>query len=175
MSTTGKSTGLSKRTGRAPLIIAVIGAAAIGLTALYVWLNAPQALAQDASIVVYKTPTCGCCSDWVEHLEGAGLEVSVVHVDSTQAVRAQAGVPNALGSCHTAVVGDYFVEGHVPADLIQNLIESKPDNLLGIAVPGMPIGSPGMEGPNPVRYDVLAYDKDGRTFVYATRQGSSER
>jgi len=174
MSKTNIAEEPSRGAGRAPLIIGMISAIALGLTALYVWPSAPKALT-NVSVVVYKTPTCGCCGDWVAHLEEAGLEVRVVNVESTQAMRAQAGVPNALGSCHTAVVGDYFVEGHVPADLIQALMTSKPDNLRGIAVPGMPVGSPGMEGPNPVEYDVLAYDEDGRTFVYATRQGASSK
>lgn len=83
-------------------------------------------------------------------------------------------MPQELSSCHTATVGDYWVEGHVPADLIKRLVSGQPPDIRGVAVPGMPIGSPGMEGPNPVEYEVLAYDKDGQTHVYAARQGQQQ-
>jgi len=129
--------------------------------------------ADDADIVVYKTEFCGCCHGWVDHLRDNGLEVEVVNVTTTAATRERLGVPHALGSCHTAKVGDYWVEGHVPADLVQRLIADKPDDIRGIAAPGMPMGSPGMEGPNPVEYDVVAYRADGSTSIYATRQGKS--
>lgn len=164
---------VTRNSGRAALMLFAASLVVIALTGAYTWFSSPAAVADDQTVVVYKTETCGCCGDWVEHLRTAGLKVNVVNVDSTQANRAEAGVPNALGSCHTGVVGGYFVEGHVPADLVQGLIDSRPENLRGIAVPGMPLGSPGMEGPNPVEYDVLGYDKDGKVFVFATRQGSS--
>ena len=86
-------------------------------------------------------------------------------------IKQQAGVPYALRSCHTAQVGDYVIEGHVPADLIQKLVSEKPADIQGISAPGMPLGSPGMEGPNPVTYDIVAYHADGTTTVYATREG----
>ncbi|MDX1499270.1 MAG: DUF411 domain-containing protein [Woeseiaceae bacterium] len=168
------------RTPRAPggrKYLAGFLVASLALIALawFGWAVTGREAVADHVVTVYKTPTCGCCGDWVAHLRDAGLDVEVVDVASTQAHRAEAGVPNRLGSCHTAVVGDYFVEGHVPADLVAGLIEKKPAELRGIAVPGMPVGSPGMEGPNPVEYDVLAVDRDGQVFVFATRQGSSER
>ena len=94
-----------------------------------------------------------------------------MNVRNTQPIQSRLGVPRQLGSCHTAVVGDYWVEVHVPADLIQRLITEKPDNIRGIAIPGMVMGSPGMEGPNPVDYDVVAYDTEGNTIVYGSRQG----
>ena len=99
--------------------------------------------------------------------------MSVVNVPNTIPVQERVAVPRNLGSCHTAVLGDYWVEGHVPADLIEQLLTEKPDDILGIAVPGMPMGSLGMEGPNPVEYQIVAYGSDGRTTVYATRQGQS--
>lgn len=138
---------------------------------LVVWLSVPTISAEDADVVVYKTPACDCCNKWIAHLRDNDLKVSVVSVRDTRSIQSRLGVPRQLGSCHTAVVGNYWVEGHVPADLIQRLVAEKPDDVLGIAVPGMPIGSPGMEGPNPVRYDVLAFGADGRTTVYAVRQG----
>lgn len=128
---------------------------------------------ENADVVVYKTANCGCCTDWVAHLEKSELEVAVINVPSTAPARERQGVPGELGSCHTAVVGDYWVEGHVPADLVRRLMTERPDDVEGIAVPGMPMGSPGMEGANPVKYDVIAYHTDGSTSVYATRQGKS--
>ncbi len=128
---------------------------------------------ESAEVVVYKTASCSCCSKWVEHLQRRGLDVATVNVPNTVPAREREGVPNRLGSCHTAVVGDYWVEGHVPADLVQRLMAESPDDIEGIAVPGMPMGSPGMEGPNPVEYDVIAYHTDGSTSVYATRKGKS--
>ena len=166
----------SKR--KVPWMLLTSGAAAIALAALILWPGAPPpsatTSAEDTSIVVYKNAACSCCGKWVAHLQDAGLEVSVVNVSNTQAIQSSVGVPRHLGSCHTAVVGDYWVEGHVPVDLIQRLLAEKPDDVRGIAVPGMVVGSPGMEGPNPAKYDIVAYDSDGRTTVYATRQGQAE-
>ena len=125
------------------------------------------------TIVVYKSPTCGCCTKWVDHLRANGFEVDVNTVSNTAPVQAKFGVPRRVGSCHTAKVGDYWVEGHVPAEIIQKLIDGKRDDIQGIAVPGMPPGSPGMESPNPVSYDVIAYGKDGKFYKFATVQGKS--
>lgn len=121
-----------------------------------------------ADITVYKSPTCGCCGKWVKHLEEAGFSVDVEDRRDLGPVKAEVGVPRRLQSCHTAKVGDYFVEGHVPADLIKRMLESKPD-IRGLAVPGMPMGSPGMEGPRKDVYNVLTVNRDGSTGVYATR------
>lgn len=123
---------------------------------------------QAADIVVYKSPTCGCCGKWVEHMQAAGYTVEVENRRDLAPIKAELGVPPALQSCHTARVGDYTIEGHVPADLVQRLLDEKPD-IKGLAVPGMPMGSPGMEGPRKDPYDVLAIGKDGRTKVYARR------
>jgi hypothetical protein len=140
------------------------------------WVNKPHRAAQtneSADITVYKTKYCGCCHKWVEHLRDSGLTVAVNDVDSTHPFRSKFGIPDTMASCHTAVAGDYWVEGHVPADLIQQLLQERPENIQGIAAPGMPQGSPGMEGTNPVTYDVVAYTRDATTSVYATRQGTT--
>lgn len=128
---------------------------------------------QTQEITVYKSPQCGCCTKWVEHLEANGIEVDVITVSDTASVKQRVGVPRQFSSCHTAVVGDYWVEGHVPADLIQRLLAEHPDNIKGIAVPGMPLGSPGMEGPNPMEYEILSVDVQGNVAVYAKRMGES--
>lgn len=126
-------------------------------------------------VLVNKTPTCGCCSLWVEHIESAGFPVQTREMRSTAPVRAAQGVPWELKSCHTAVVGDYWIEGHVPAEVIERLLTEAPDDIAGLAVPGMPMGSPGMEGPNPVTYDVLAVTRSGDIRVYATAVGRRQR
>jgi hypothetical protein len=135
-------------------------------------LAAPlAALAQGKPLVeVWKSPTCGCCKDWVAHLEAHGFVVKVSDVGNT-GMRGRLGVPAALGSCHTALVGGYAIEGHVPARDIQRLLAERP-SAVGLAVPGMPIGSPGMDGPEygsrRDRYDVLLLRKDGSTAVFAS-------
>ena len=118
-------------------------------------------------VLVYKTPTCGCCAKWVTHMEEAGFEVETRDLDNLSPIKNQYGVQRAFSSCHTAVVDGYIVEGHVPAVYVQKLLEERPD-VKGITVPGMPIGSPGMEGPNPQPYDVLSFDAEGNTAVFAT-------
>jgi hypothetical protein len=156
-----------------PWLVLATGAAALALVALIIWPSAPPTFADDADMVVYKTATCGCCKKWVAHVRETSLTVDVVNVANTQAIHERAGVPRPLASCHTALVGDYWIEGHVPADLVQQLLTEKPDDIRGLSVPGMVMGSPGMEGPNPKQYDVVAYHSDGSTSVYATRQGST--
>lgn len=146
-----------------------ISAAAV-LVGGVIWMAPPPQTPEDADVVVYKTATCGCCNKWVNHLREHDLIVFVVNVRETQSVQQSLGVPETLGACHTAKVGDYFVEGHVPAELVQKLLDEHPENLRGIAVPGMPVGSPGMEGPDPVDYEVLSVDLQGEVAVYATRK-----
>lgn len=119
-------------------------------------------------VTVYKTPTCGCCTNWVEHLRENGFQVKTVDQPDLTQVKQQQGVPSALESCHTAVVEGYAVEGHVPADVIRKLLAERPA-VEGIAVPGMPMGSPGMEGPYTEPYEVFTFDQTGPKDVYAIR------
>jgi hypothetical protein len=122
-----------------------------------------------ATVTVYKSPSCGCCRGWVEHLQRHGYTVEVHDTEDMAPVKAQLGVPDALGSCHTATVAGYVVEGHVPASDIERLLATRPA-VLGIAVPGMPTGSPGMEVPGAPsdRYDVVSFDRGGGTRVFAS-------
>jgi hypothetical protein len=119
-------------------------------------------------ITVYRTATCGCCGKWVDHLKANGFEPTVHIVQNTAESPAGTGVPAKLRSCHSASLEGYTVEGHVPADVIRQLLKDRP-KVAGIAVPGMPAGSPGMESPNPEPYDIIAYDANGRTSVFASR------
>jgi hypothetical protein len=119
-------------------------------------------------MVVYKSPYCGCCAKWVDHIRAAGITVTVIDTADLEPIKARHGVTGELGSCHTALVDGYVIEGHVPADLVLKLVTEKPA-LRGLAVPGMVSGSPGMEGPNPQRYAVLSFDRSGKTAVYARR------
>ena len=119
-------------------------------------------------VVVYKTASCGCCKKWVEHLQQNGFKVVVHDMDDLSEIKAGAGVPAPLQTCHTALVGGYVVEGHVPADVVQRLLKEKP-KIAGLAVAGMPQGSPGMEGPRHDPFDVMSFDKTGHTAVYTSR------
>jgi hypothetical protein len=118
---------------------------------------------------VFKDASCGCCANWVEHLRRKGFAPTSENVADITAVKDKYGVPPQTRSCHTALIGGYVIEGHVPAADIQRLLKEKP-KIAGLAVPGMPIGSPGMEGPNPRPYDVLAFDKAGKTTVFSTQR-----
>jgi hypothetical protein len=119
---------------------------------------------------VYKDAGCGCCKEWVKHLQQAGFTVESRDTSDMDSVKASFGVPAALASCHTARVGVYAIEGHVPADLIVKLLTEKPANARGLAAPGMPNRAPGMQQPGPQPpYDVILFEKTGKTRVYATR------
>lgn len=122
------------------------------------------------TVVVYKSPTCGCCGDWIAHMRKAGFAVEVHDVGDLVPIKERSGVGPALRSCHTATVGGYVLEGHVPAEQVTRLLAERPD-IRGLAVPGMPIGSPGMdEGYDRstwVDYDVVAFDANGGTEIYA--------
>ena len=104
---------------------------------------------------------------WVAHLEENGFTVKGTDVPNISGIKSTVGLPRELYSCHTALVGGYVVEGHVPADDIRRLLEEQPD-ISGIAVPGMPIGSPGMEGPNPQPYDVIGFDEEGNLSRFSS-------
>ena len=117
--------------------------------------------AHKPTVTIYKSPTCGCCSKWADHVKAAGYPVELKNVDSLAAIKRVTGVPAALESCHTAVVDGYVVEGHVPAEAIDRILAEKPD-IAGIAVPGMPSGSPGMEDGTFDAYQVVTF-RDGTT------------
>lgn len=119
-------------------------------------------------ITVYRSASCGCCGKWVEHLQQNQFKVKTVISDDMQAIKEKYAVPDKLASCHTAIVDGYIVEGHVPADDIKNLLQNKP-KILGIAAPGMPMGSPGMEMDGQKQnYRVISYDKAGQFEVFST-------
>ncbi len=131
-------------------------------------LTAPTLAQGPLAMTVYKSPTCGCCAKWVEHIKKAGFAVTVKDMPNVGEVKYARGVPAELASCHTAVVGNYVIEGHVPSDVVQKLLKEKPA-VAGLAVGGMPMGSPGREGRYTDRYDVVAFDKNGNKRVYASR------
>ncbi len=119
------------------------------------------------AIKVYRSPSCGCCGGWVDHLRASGFEVAVEMMEDTSLASARLGVPERLRSCHTGEAGGYFVEGHVPASDVERLLRERPD-ARGIAVPGMPMGSPGMEmGGRRESYRTLLVDRGGAISVFA--------
>ena len=125
------------------------------------------AWAQSATqIEVFKSPYCGCCEKWVEHMEKSGFKVSAHNVNDVPAARKNLGMPDRFGSCHTAKIGGYVVEGHVPAADVQRLLKEKP-KAIGLAAPGMPQGSPGMETATPVPYETLLIQADGSARLFA--------
>lgn len=135
---------------------------------LFAALGTGSALAADEVVVMYKDPNCGCCGQWADHLREHGFIVNEIATREMSRVRSEAGVPRALGSCHTATVDGYVVEGHVPAADVKRLLAERPP-VVGISVPGMPLGSPGMEGPYPAdRYNVISFDAEGNTQVFAS-------
>jgi hypothetical protein len=119
-------------------------------------------------VTVYKDPGCECCVRWVKHLSANGFVVTARDTAKMDDIKRTMGVPSALQSCHTAVVGRYVVEGHVPADVIKKFMSEKSTSL-GLAVPGMVTGSPGMEGEHPEHYDVVVFERDGKSRIYAKR------
>jgi hypothetical protein len=144
---------------------------ALVLVALLLLVPAVGTTAQSrqTAIEVYKSPTCGCCSKWIDHLRSHGFAARAIDTDKIDEIKDSRGVPRQARSCHTGMVGGYVVEGHVPAADIQRLLKERPA-IVGIAVPGMPIGSPGMEVPGmkAQSYNVIAFSKDGSTRVFAS-------
>lgn len=148
-----------------PRLRTLLAASLLGLATLG---NFSAAVAADDEVVMYKDPNCGCCGKWAEHMRKHGFKVKEVATTEMGQVKGEAGVPQALGSCHTAKVGGYVVEGHVPAADVRRMLTEKPA-IAGISAPGMPMGSPGMEGPYPAdRYDVVSFNAQGRTAVFAS-------
>jgi hypothetical protein len=134
---------------------------------LVLLVSTGTAWAQAATQVeVFKSPSCGCCGKWIKHLQQNGFQVNTHEVNDVPAARKKLGMPDRLGSCHSAQVGDYVIEGHVPAADIQRLLKEKP-KALGLAVPSMPPGSPGMETAKPVPYETLLVQADGSTRVFS--------
>ena len=128
---------------------------------------APTVAPKKPTITVYKDPSCGCCKNWIEHLIKHGYRVDAKDSPDMAEIKNTLGVPADLKSCHTAVVDGYLIEGHVPAADIDRLLATKP-KVKGLAVPGMPMGSPGMEGPTKQHYQVLAFDRTGKAKVFAS-------
>jgi len=157
----------------------VLGAVVIGGTAMSAdgWTKRQVPVERHATTVtlptvtVYKDPACGCCRAWIERMRAAGFEVQIHDVASAAArdeIKRQQGVTSALAACHTAVVGGYVVEGHVPPELVKRMLAEHP-KIAGLAVPGMPAGAPGMEGTGSDHYDVLSFTAGGATQVYEKR------
>jgi hypothetical protein len=142
---------------------------AVVATALALAAGAPRAQQALPTVMVYKTSTCGCCSKWVDHMRSQGFEVKTEDVENIARVKATHGVPSQIGSCHTSLVGGYVIEGHVPGDAVHRLLREKP-KVTGIAVPGMPAGSPGMEVPGRKdAYNIVTFDKSGQTGIFDKR------
>ncbi|WP_461538231.1 DUF411 domain-containing protein [Spongorhabdus nitratireducens] len=119
-------------------------------------------------VMLFKSPTCGCCAEWAKHMEDNGFKVMNHDVQNVSRYKQKAGVPAELQSCHTAMIGDYAIEGHVPAADIIRLLQEQPEGVKGLAVPGMPVGSPGMEyGNRKDDYNVVSFGQNGQTRVYA--------
>lgn len=135
--------------------------------------RAPEATA----LTVYKSPTCGCCADWITHMEEAGFEASTEHPQQMRTIKMQLGIAPEYSSCHTGVSEQgYVFEGHVPAKLVRRFLDDPPENALGLAVPRMPVGSPGMEvGDQFEPYDVLLLKEDGSSEIYARIENPSEQ
>ena len=142
------------------LSIIIVGLALVGLGTVLTVFGA-----QKTPMEVYKTPYCGCCDIWMSHMEKNGFAIQMIDLpDMTRD-----SVPSHLASCHTAYLGDYVVEGHIPAKDIRRLLKEQP-KISGLVLPGMPEGSPGMPGPNPVAYDVLSFNSKGEVNVFASHE-----
>jgi hypothetical protein len=139
----------------------------LALTTAAVRTSPSDVPARKPTITVYKDPGCGCCKSWIEHLIKHGYRVDAKDTPDMTEIKHTLGVPDGLTACHTAIVNGYLIEGHVPAADIDRLLAQKP-KVAGLAVPGMPAGSPGMEGMRAQPYQVLTFDKSGKTTVFAS-------
>jgi hypothetical protein len=138
------------------------------VSALFFVLASVSAYSDTLPVVdVYETATCPCCKDWDAHMRKNGFNIRVHVVDDPSKFREKFGMPNRYGSCHTAKIGNYTIEGHVPASDIKRLLKEQP-NAVGLSVPGMVQGSPGMEGPKPTPYDVLIISSDGTSKKFSS-------
>ena len=155
---------MSYRMNRRQVVMMLLGIAAAAGT---VAAQSTRGATNKPHLVVYKSPTCGCCVKWVEHVNAAGFTSETTNLPDVSPIKARYGVPAQLASCHTSLVGGYVIEGHVPAEDIRRLLRERPA-VVGLAAPGMPAGSPGMDVPNSPPFQVLSFDKQGRTKVFAT-------
>ncbi len=164
-----KTTANSKSKSKTLLFLALAGITGIAITAT-AFKSQDEVLALTAGktnnevITVYKSPTCGCCKKWITHLEDNGFKVKAIDSNDMASIKDQQGVPMGARSCHTAVINNYVIEGHVPAQDIKNLLKEK-RTVAGLAVPGMPMGSPGMEGSRVDNYMVYEFDKTGHAKI----------
>ena len=142
----------------------IIGAASLVLIGVLIWLP-KENQAGFPEVTVYKSPTCGCCGKWIDHMREKGFKVTTHNRQDMNQIKQEYGVEYKLRSCHTAVVEDYVLEGHIPAEDIRRLLKEKPA-VDGLAVPGMPAGSPGMEGKQEEPYEVVAFTKGKKTTIY---------
>ena len=159
---------MSRTTAGVIAAAAVAALAYAGSMRLQPGLTAAQQTPANPLVEVFKTPTCGCCSQWVEHMRTNGFTVRTTDMNDISEIKKSRGVPEQVQSCHTAIVNGYVVEGHVPAADVHRLLKDKPA-VAGIAVGGMPLGSPGMDfpGTKPQPYNVMAFDKTGAMRVFA--------
>jgi len=162
-----------KRRWRTHVTILLIGVGVALVATAAIWRSEPVVSPDVADVVVYKRADCSCCHKWVTHLQDSGLVVSVQNVRSTRSIQSKLGVPDELRACHTAQVGNYWVEGHVPADLVYGLLNEQPQDVRGLAVAGMPIGSPGMEGTGAQTYDVMRVTAEGEIELFVEREGAT--
>jgi hypothetical protein len=149
-----------EKTAARRAVLGLIGAGALALL-----LSDARAAVRSRAIKVYKSPYCGCCGAWTKILVQAGYEPEVFKTNDLAPVKRRAGVPANLESCHTAFIDGYVVEGHVPVEAIKKMLAERP-KIVGIGVPDMPVGSPGMPGPDPEPFSVIAFAADGRQTVY---------
>ena len=143
----------------------IIGTVSLVLIGVLVWLP-KENQAGFPEVIVYKSPTCGCCGKWIDHMQEKGFKVTTHNRQDMNQIKQEYGVEYKLRSCHTAVVEDYVLEGHIPAEDIRRLLKERPA-IDGLAVPGMPAGSPGMEGKHEDPYEVVAFTKGKKNTIYA--------
>jgi len=137
----------------------------LAIISTFIAMSSFSVTAKAADITMYKSPWCGCCSGWADYMKKNGHNVVVKKTEQMEMIKKMAGVPEDMQACHTAVVGDYIVEGHVPVQTVERLLKEKP-KAFGIAVPGMPAGSPGMDSSDPEPYNVILFKTGGKREVY---------
>ncbi len=159
-------------------LLAICLSLSLSLTVYAVESEAPgdgtKSEAANPHVMMHKNPGCGCCDKWADHLRAHGFTVDTIEDPQIFALKDAKGIPQPLFSCHTALIDGYFVEGHVPAQDILSLLKLRPANVTGLAVPGMPLGSPGMEHPRPQNFNTIALLSDGNAYVFAKHQAGED-